>query len=148
MRYRFKNCEVLIDHALSGVTTRFDDGTTIRATPQFDAENVSRALSLGYREPGWSAVLEMTRWHDLLHTVIAEARGEPWSPTLHAAAHGYQLAAGVNEQEERVVLFVQRALASGIDAILNEKLAEDRGELLPNPMKAWGADKTLQTFEP
>jgi hypothetical protein len=91
----------------------------------------------------------MTRWHDLLHTVIAEARGEPWSPTLHAIAHGYQLAPGVNEQEERVVLFVQRALASGIDAILNEKLDQARrGELLPNPMKAWGADKTLQTFEP
>jgi hypothetical protein len=31
---------------------------------------------------------------------------------------------------------------------LPEPETPDRGQLLPNPMKAWGALKTLQTFEP
>lgn len=133
------------------MVTQFDDGAIAEATPRFDAESISRAHALGYTRNAGNrqAVVEMTRWHDLLHTLIAEARGEPWSSTLHAVAHGYQLAPGVNEQEERVVLFVQRVLASGIDAILNEKLVKlGESRLLPNPMKAWGADKTLQTFEP
>ena len=60
----------------------------------------------------------MTADHDLMHALIAEAQGYPWSATLHAAAHGYRLAPGVAEQEERLVLFAQRLSNVGLSCVL------------------------------
>lgn len=61
---------------------------------------------------------KLTRDHDVLHTVTAEAQGRPWSATLHAVAHGYSLAPGLVEQVERLVLFAQRLQNVGLEHIL------------------------------
>lgn len=121
MEFRFKHCRVRIFSEPSAsvhVVTRFDDGREVHAIPMMDAESIERAHELGYGGTDHHAVCEMTRWHDLLHTVVAEAQGEPWSPTLYAVAHGYELAPGVVEREERLVLFVQRALSQGVGLLL------------------------------
>jgi hypothetical protein len=60
----------------------------------------------------------MTSDHALLHTLVAEAQGRPWSATLRAAARGYKPSAGVVEQEERLVLFAQRLSNVGLDCVL------------------------------
>jgi hypothetical protein len=49
---------------------------------------------------------------------VAEAQGHPWSATLRAMAHGYSLAPGVVEQEERLVRFAQRLSNVGLDCVL------------------------------
>ena len=54
----------------------------------------------------------------LLHTLVAEAQGHPWSAALRAAACGSKLAPGVVEQEERLVLFAQRLSNVGLDCVL------------------------------
>ncbi len=109
--YQFRHCTVQItEHQQARhVATIFTDGTKTTAIPNDDPESRARARSLGYGQHP-EAVWQMTRWHDLLHTVIAEAEGHPWSPTLHAVAHGYDLAPGVAQLEERRVLLVQHLL--------------------------------------
>ncbi len=60
--------------------------------PKVDEESIARAWALGYRGDDECIVWEATRAQDVLHTVIAEAQDDPWSPTLRAVAHGYALA--------------------------------------------------------
>jgi glycerophosphoryl diester phosphodiesterase len=60
----------------------------------------------------------MTRDHDLLHTVLAEAHGLPTSPTLHAVARGHQVHPLQADIEERSVLLMQRLLNAGVAGVL------------------------------
>jgi hypothetical protein len=82
--------------------TRFPDGTEVHAHPSHTDEQAGAARALGYSHVG-----EMTRDHDLLHSVIAEARGLPYSPVLWALAHGEPAPEGADD-EERLVLLAQR----------------------------------------
>ena len=116
--HRFEHCRVVINVTARWLSTTFSDGAELIAAPNMDAESIARARSLGYCGSDSYAVWAMTRDHELLHTLIAEAQGHPWSPTLHAVAHGYALAPGVVEQEERVVLFAQRLRNVGLEPIL------------------------------
>jgi hypothetical protein len=60
----------------------------------------------------------MTRYHDLVDTLPAEAEGFPFSPTLHAVAKGYEPPRGVSQREERIVFLIQRLLNVGIAGVL------------------------------
>jgi len=125
IEYRFQHCRVTIDDAGQRVETVFDDGAVVAAIPEFDDESIARARALGYRGTDDEAVWSMTRHHDLMHTVIAEAEGHPYSPTLHAVGHGYHLPPGAAEREERVVFVAQRMLNEGLEAVIAESLRTD-----------------------
>ena len=118
LEHRFEHCRVLIDVDSRTVTTSFEDSLALVACPNVDAESIARARSLRYGGSDEAAVWATTRDHDLLHTVMAEAHGHPWSATLHAVAHGYRLAPGVVEQEERLVLFARRPQNDGLEHIV------------------------------
>jgi hypothetical protein len=105
---------VEVDETAKTVTTHFDDGTKVVAAPVYDEESEARALDLGYR--GADPVWQMTRDHDRVHSLLARARGLPFSPTLWAVAHGQPVPATANE-EERIVFLVVRAANLGIDAL-------------------------------
>jgi hypothetical protein len=116
--HRMKNCRFEIDDERKRAETVFDDGSRLPAAPQMDSENIARARALGYEGSDEEAVWAMTRHHDLVHTVIAEAEGWPWSPTLHAVANGYTLPPGTSQREERLVFLVQRLMNVGLDEVL------------------------------
>ena len=54
------------------------------------------------------------RQHDLLHSLVAEAEGWQWSPTLHAVANGQDVPSGTWDREERIVFLIQRLLNLGL----------------------------------
>jgi hypothetical protein len=113
-----KKCHFVIDDEARRAETIFDDGSRLPAAPVMDAENIARARALGYTGSDEDAVWAMTRHHDLVHTVIAEAEGWPYSPTLHAVANGYALPPGTSQREERLVFLIQRLLNVGLDEVL------------------------------
>jgi hypothetical protein len=117
-KHQMKNCRFEIDDEKRRAETIFEDGSRLPAAPILDAENVARARALGYAGSDEDAVWAMTRHHDLVHTVIAEAEGWPYSPTLHAVANGYTLPPGTSQREERLVFLVQRLLNVGLEEVL------------------------------
>jgi hypothetical protein len=116
--YRFAHCRVLIDPDGRSVTTRFEDGAEVVARPNLDQASIAQARSLGYRGSDEAVAWAMISDGHLLHTLVAEAQGHPWSATLRAMARGYKLAPGVVEQEERLVRFAQRLSNVGLDCVL------------------------------
>lgn len=118
IEYQLKTCRFTIDDEAQRVETIFGDGVTVAGTPNFDEESVSRARALGYEGSDDEVVWLMTRHHDLLHHVVAEAEGFPCSVTLHAVGYGYSLPPGMMEREERLVFLMQRMLNVGLDEIL------------------------------
>lgn len=94
------------------VCTAYDDGTACIGTPICDDEQRARALALGYPH-GDEGVWRMHQEHELIHSVVSEAEGWPWSPTLWMAAHGLEPPRGIIPREERLVFLVQRALNVG-----------------------------------
>jgi hypothetical protein len=113
-----RRCRFEIDDDRRRAKTVFDDGSELVAAPVMDPENVARARSLGYAGSDEEAVWKMTRHHDLVHTLLAEAEGFPFSPTLHAVANGYELPPGMSQREERIVFLIQRLLNVGIAGVL------------------------------
>jgi hypothetical protein len=90
--------------------TTFADGLVLPAAANDDAASVHRAMLLGYRGP--DATWQMSRDHEIIHSLLAEALGYKWSPTLHCAA--VRWAGGEREtthdetqREETVVLALQ-----------------------------------------
>lgn len=120
--YRLKHCRFTIDDEARQVETIFDDGKNVVGTPNQDDESIARARSLGYEGSDAEVVWRMTRHHDLVHHLVAEAEGQPWSVVMHAVANGYEIPPGVGEREERLVFLVQRLLNVGLDELLAEKL--------------------------
>ena len=119
---------VVIDEERRCVTTTFDDGSEVVAVPNYDAESYARARSLGYqpRAQKRSAVLwDLTRDHDRLHTLLAEAQGYPVSLALWFAAHpGEEMRAAdrvMTSLEERTVLLIQRLLNEGLEVVWAER---------------------------
>jgi hypothetical protein len=82
----------------------------VRAFPEGTDEQKRTAEELGYAErPGDSAVAQMTREHDPIHSLVSvRLFGLPCSPTLRAVAEGTTYSAAPVE-EERVLAF-QRCL--------------------------------------
>jgi hypothetical protein len=116
--HRMRRCRVEVDEAARRATTVFDDGSRLVAAPVMDAENIARARALGYTGHDAEAVWAMTRHHDLVHTLLAEAEGFPFSFTLHAVANGYELPPGLSQREERIVFLIQRLLNVGLTEVL------------------------------
>ena len=115
-----QRCRFEIDDARRRARTVFDDGSQLVAAPVMDEENIARARTLGYRGSDEEAVWSMTRHHDLVHTLLAEAEGFPFSLTLHAVANGYELPPGTSQREERIVFLIQRLLNEGLEKVLGD----------------------------
>lgn len=84
-----------------------------------DADSIRRAWELGYGGNTW----HMSRDHELLHSLIAEQRGEPYSRVLLGV--GVRAAGGCKEDiisqvesddEEALVLDVQRWILTGVSS--------------------------------
>lgn len=109
------------------VRTILSNGAEVIATPTVDVESVARARALGYAGSDTEAVWEMTRAHDPLHTLLAEALGYRESAVMRYAAEGLSPSSSmmreVMDREERIVLLMQRLLNEGLDALLLEREA-------------------------
>jgi hypothetical protein len=103
------------------VTTIFEDGATLHAAPNEDEESMARANALGYTDGRWvpDAIWAMTKDHERLHHLVAEALGDDHSIALWYAAHpDEQMSEAEQHQannEERIVLLIQRLLNQGLD---------------------------------
>jgi hypothetical protein len=115
-----RRCRFEIEDGRRRARTVFDDGSELVAAPVMDPENIARARSLGYTGSDADAVWEMTRHHDLVHTLLAEAEGFQFSPTLHAVANGYEMPPGMSQREERIVFLIQRLLNVGLVEVLRD----------------------------
>lgn len=110
-------CVVTVDYDRQRVVTEFPGHLVVEAAPQVP-EQVEHARSLGYAGTDEEAVWQMTAEHDLLHTVLAVASGEPWSPTLYSVASREPFPLRDARAEEGRVLMVQKLLNA---------VASDRG---------------------
>jgi len=115
-----RRCQFEIEEHKRRARTVFDDGSDLVAAPVMDQENIARARSLGYTGADEDAVWEMTRHHDLVHTLLAEAEGFPFSLTLHSVANGYEMPPGMAQREERIVFLIQRLLNVGLAEVLRD----------------------------
>lgn len=99
------------------VVTTFDDGAEVVAGPSSDEENVARAVSLGYGDDLW----RMTKEHEIIHRLLAEAEGRDQSIALWYAAHpDYEMDdcdRFLAHREECVVMLIQRLLNEGVEAL-------------------------------
>jgi hypothetical protein len=112
---------IVIDEQYRTVTTTLPDGAVIVAAPNMDEESISRARSLGYTDPDdMDAVWQMTKDHERLHHLLAEAEGLQCSIALWYAAHPDspmdEHDRGRADREERVVLLIQRLLNQRLDS--------------------------------
>lgn len=114
--YPFQNCVVRYFPAADYLETVFQDGLKCPAQFTFTVEDFEKAYSLGYgkkRETdrrclAVSDVMQMHLEHELSHTFIAEALGEPYCPVLRSVAVKGPCTFAW-ERESRVMLF-QKAL--------------------------------------
>lgn len=103
-----------VDDGLRRVQTIFPEGGgACLGVATFTDEDHARALGLGYSGTGDDVCWKMHRDHDLLHTVVAQAMGWPWSMVLWCAATGRPHPDGFGNAEERMVFLVTRALNLG-----------------------------------
>lgn len=74
-------CRVDIWHDHHILATVFSDGLSVPAAANDDPDSMERAASLGYSDT-WT----MSLHHELSHTLLAVARGKPYSPVLRGVA--------------------------------------------------------------
>jgi hypothetical protein len=102
--------QFVVDEERHYCETIFSDGTVVPAVPH-DTESYSQhAVALGYGNDPDSR-WRMCRDHELAHTLVAQAFGLPYSPTLWAVAHGstkHTARTGEMGAEEDLVLAYQR----------------------------------------
>lgn len=114
--YRIGQATVVVGH--DSVRTCYDDGAEVYACPAGTEEQDAIATALGYGT-GPEALAAMTRDHDTLHTLLAVTRGWPISPTLDGVAHHCPTDPKVANEEERLVMLVQRLLNVGLAEVLS-----------------------------
>lgn len=91
------------------VVTLLKDGTAILAAVEETAEYEATARRLGYTDRGGLTAAEwMNREHDPLHSLLAEAKGLPYSAVLWAVGNGRGFPYAAAEEAE--VLTIQAAL--------------------------------------
>ena len=112
----FKSCYVLIQEGnrtpYNYIETKFDDGTFVPAKPNYNEMALTTAKDLGYEENNQGIEL-MTVHHELLHTILCEKCGLPYSPTLWSVAHQQKPEFGAIDvwrqyEEEALVLSYQK----------------------------------------
>jgi hypothetical protein len=95
----------------------------VPAAANYDQQSVDRAIALGYAGDTWA----MSKDHEILHSLIAEQRGEDYSRVLFGVA--YREIGGDKErivsplaswQEESLVLSVQKYVRLGVVDVLLE----------------------------
>lgn len=93
--------------------TTFADGSFVDACHDDIAglgqDATARAL-------GYPTVVQMNRDHDVCHSVLAALLGLPWSPVLHALAHG-TVSSKTDVEEEAVLAFQRFAVAYGVNMV-------------------------------
>lgn len=118
-----------IDDEHQHVATHFPDRTTCPGVPSLDDESVARARALGYEGPDADVVWQMTRDHDLLHSVIALNLDGGESHALRYDRRHRQPDASRKDRrqaEERLCFLVQRALnASSMRELLADYFVAD-----------------------
>ena len=121
------SARVVVDEEARTVTTTFDDGSQVVAAPNHRPEDYARVLSLGYPDATEYELWNMTRDHDRLHTLLAEAQGYPVSLALWFAAHPDEEMRAADRVmaalEERTVLLMQRLLNEGLESVWSEREA-------------------------
>jgi hypothetical protein len=110
---RFRGCEVHIWDEARYLETVFDCGHKVPAAPQDQPQYRAIAHETGYGPDIWRQCLE----HEMAHTVLAEYRGLPYSPTLWAVAHARPARTRANGREECVVQAFQAWCNGNPDAL-------------------------------
>src|SRR5688572_26332574 len=85
LTYQFKQCVVRYFPETDYLETVFLDGLKCPAQFTFTPNDLCKAVDLGY-SAGVSGVTQMHLEHELSHTFIAEALGEPYCPVLRSVA--------------------------------------------------------------
>lgn len=85
VQFDFKNCHVRYFPAADYLETVFQDGAKCPAQFSFTLDDVAKAEQLGYPSTH-QGVRTMHLEHELSHTVLAEALGEPYCPVLRSVA--------------------------------------------------------------
>ncbi len=107
---RFPGCTILVWNGGAYTETVFEDGTRCPALPHGSEYQARTARELGYGDD----VDAMCREHEIMHTLLAVARGRPYSPVLWDVAHGPpDPAPAWHYEEEADVLALQRLLNGG-----------------------------------
>lgn len=106
LHYTYRAGKVCIEG--DTVITTLPDGAVVVAKPNYTKEDADRARRMGYRGEGVTRVIDMTRDHDWLHTLLADALGFDESYALRAAVTGEEN--DLSDAEEDVVLAMQRLL--------------------------------------
>jgi len=99
--YKLKNCHFRVSDADKYCTTIYPDGTQAPAIPM--ASQLEFAKELGYNN-AW----DMVKFHELIHTILCEEKGEPHSRVLWNIAHGKE--EDDHWKEEEQVLLCQRVI--------------------------------------
>jgi hypothetical protein len=110
---QFRGCQVWVWPETQFLRTVYPSGATVPAAPEDTAAYRATATGAGYGGDTWRLCLE----HEQAHTLLAEARGLPYSPTLWAQAHGEPLPRGLIPAEECVVLAFQAWCNGDADAL-------------------------------
>jgi hypothetical protein len=100
---QLRACQFEFDHAKGYCCTTFSDGARVPAVPHDTDEYRQRAFDLGYGDN----TTQMCFDHELLHTLIAEARGDSFSRVLRHVAVGCSeiTEQEIGEEEARVMEF-------------------------------------------
>lgn len=92
---------------------------SVPAAGNDDAESIRRAWELGYAGDTFA----MSRDHELLHSLIADQRGMPWSAVLLGVAvraaggdKGMVISREDSDEEEALVIDVQRWIQTGVSS--------------------------------
>ncbi len=87
LTYHFKGCYVRYFPAADYLETVFLDRMKCPAQFTFTREDAEKATELGYSDTiPMRAIRQMHLEHELSHTFIAEALGEPYCPVLRSVA--------------------------------------------------------------
>jgi hypothetical protein len=123
---RFPACTILLWNDGTYTETVFADGTKCPAMPDGSEAQSATAHRLGYGDD----VAAMCREHEILHTLLALARGKPYSPVLWDVAHGApDPAPDWHYEEEADVLALQRLIHDDAAEDADGRIARLRAEV-------------------
>jgi hypothetical protein len=118
--YIVGECSIEVYPTTRYLRTIFPNGLVCHAAANDDAENIRKAWTLGYAGDTYRMSLE----HELLHSILAEMRGEAYSSVLYGVA--VRMAGGNKERvipqemsdaEEGLIMDLQRWLHTCIGTV-------------------------------
>jgi hypothetical protein len=90
-QFALGTCKIYLDNENKTVTTVFDDGTQVVASPNYRKEDIDKARELGYNGDTW----RMSRVHELMHTWLSVkaggTRSPNWKPLFVLTGLGFDL---------------------------------------------------------